>query len=156
VLHDRNDKTPEFHLLETVRLAHAVQPELISQIIAESCPRLHRLNRNGKAVTRVEKLIQCAAWLELALFLVELELPGWVVRRVAYDEGEWQCSFSRYPNLPLEFDDTVDTHHEVLPLAILTSLLEIRIRRAKGAIKTSAVPQIRPAPGHVVCCDNFS
>lgn len=53
------------------------------------------------------------AWLDAALTLVELELPGWGLRRLYRDAGTWFCSLSHQPNVSAELDDTADGSHEV-------------------------------------------
>ena len=98
-----------------------------------------------------------AAWTDAAFMLIAMELPAWTVRRLVYEDGEWICTLSRQPNLPPEIDDTVDTHHPALPLAILSALVEARTKTA-GAAQTgpSRVPQIGQVRDHVLCCDNFA
>src|SRR5665213_3766256 len=149
-----NDEAAGDRLLETVRLAEMVTPELISEIVSEACARLPLLNKDGKAAARIAELIQSSGWIDAALALIEIELPGWKLRRLAYDEGEWHCSLSKQPNLPIELDDTIDAHHEVLPLAILSALLQAR--RDSVVRKNQTVPHFKPAPAYVVCCDNFA
>ena len=46
-------------------------------------------------------LDRLAAWTEAALALIDLELPQWQVRRIAYDEGEWYCALSRAREFPI-------------------------------------------------------
>jgi hypothetical protein len=149
-----NDEAAGDRLLETVRLAETVTPELMSEIVSDACARLPLLNKDGKAAAKIAELIQSSGWIDAALALIEIELPGWKLRRLGYDTGEWHCSLSQQPNLPMELDDTVDAHHEVLPLAILSAFLDAR--RNSVARKTLTVPQVRSAPAHTVCCDNFA
>ena len=94
---------------------------------------------------------------KVALALIELELPQWQLRRLVHDDGEWICSLSKQPNLPAEFDDTVDTSHEVLSLALLTAFLEAK-RQPLGAraVRSPAAPQVKQTLNQVVCCDNFA
>lgn len=143
-------------LTEQLRLAPALTPDLISNVIADACTRLPVLNKAGKA-TRIDQLIEAGAWSDAALALIELELPEWKLRRLVYEDGEWFCSLSKQPNLPVVFDDTADACHEVLPLAILSAFLEAR-RTISAVRETSspAVPQVRPTSGYAVCCDNFA
>jgi hypothetical protein len=74
----------------------------------DACTRLPA----GKAA-RIDQLIDAGAWNDAALALIELELPAWKLRRLVYEDGEWLCSLSRQPNLPLALDDTADARHEV-------------------------------------------
>jgi hypothetical protein len=88
--------------------------------------------------------------------LVESEMPGWKVRRLVYENGEWFCSLSRQPNMPADLDDSADAAHEVLPLAILRAFVEARRRSKVATDGASGVPQLQPAAGGVLCCDNFA
>ena len=131
-------------------------PGLIHQIIAEACTRLPILKQSGKT-TDIDQLIEAGAWCDVAFALVSIELPAWHVRRLVREDGEWFCSLTRQPNLPVDIDDTADASHQALPLAILGAFLEARrrnslIREASAPI----VPQVRPASGSAICCDNFS
>ena len=139
-----------------LRRAPALTPDLISKVIADACTRLLVMKRVGKAA-RIDQLIEAGAWSEAALALIELDLPAWKLRRLVYEDGEWLCSLSSQPNLPVALDDTADASHEVLPLAILSAFLEAR-RRASAMRETSlqTVPQVRRTPGYAICCDNFS
>jgi hypothetical protein len=135
-----------------VRRAQAVTSNLFSNVIVEACMRLPALN-----ATRLDQLTEVGAWSDAALDLIELELPAWKVRRLICEDGVWLCSLSRRPNVPIEFDDTADAYHEVLPLAILGAFVEAR-RRASAVRETSLqrVPPVRPTSSHAICCDNFT
>ena len=142
-------------LMARLRLAAAVTPELMSDIVAGACVRFQVFRRLGKTA-RLEKLIAAAAWSDAALALIEIELPAWTLRRLVYDDGEWFCSLSKQPNLPIEFDDTADARHGMLPLAILGALIEAR-RRGDVARDTDppTVAQAR-LPNTAFCCDDFA
>ena len=101
-------------LTQQLQRAPAVTANLLSNVIVEACMRLPAVN-----ATRVDQLIEVGAWSDAALALIELELPAWKVRRLICEDGVWLCSLSRQPNMPIEFNDTADAYHEVLPLAIL-------------------------------------
>jgi hypothetical protein len=100
-------------------------------------------------------LIKAGAWTDAALALAKHELPGWQLRRLVYDEGEWLCSLSRQPNLPDELDDTADGCHATPALAIWSAVLDVR-RRIDERCRNGSVPSIRPVSGQPVCCDNFA
>ena len=143
-------------LIEQLRLAPALTPNLIGAVIADACTRLPVRHRAGKAA-RIDQLIEAGAWSDAALALIELELPAWKLRRLVYEDGEWFCSLSKQPDLPVALDDTADACHEVLPLAILSAFVEAR-RSTNATRETSSptVPQVRPTSGYPVCCDNFA
>lgn len=131
----------------------ALGADLFKKIAAGSRRRVSILGKSDKALT-VDSLIKAGAWTEAAFALIELELPTWKLRRLVYEDGEWRCSLSRHPNLPLELDDSVDASHENLPLAVLQAIVEASLSDgARDA--TSPVPQIRSAGGIPICCDNF-
>lgn len=141
---------------DRIRSSQAVTPDLVSQVIADACMRLPGLGRSEIAA-RLNRLIKAGAWTEVALALIELELPQWQLRRLVHDDGAWLCSLSKQPNLPAEFDDTADAKHENLSLALLSAFLEARHRAADAReARSLMVPQIGPATSHAICCDNFA
>jgi hypothetical protein len=143
-------------LLEQLRLAPAATPELFSAIVANASARLQVLKRAGKAA-RLNQLIEAGAWTDAALALIALELPAWALSRLIYEDGEWHCSLSRQPHLPRALDDTADGNHEVMSLAILSAFIEARTRASLlPAAVPPTVPQVRPTPGYVLGCDDFS
>lgn len=151
-----NDDDRGNRLAEKVRVANAITPDLMSEIITGACARLSLLNRDGKAARHIAQLIESSAWIEVSLALIALELPDWKLRRLIYDGAEWHCSLSRQPNLPVEIDDTAEARHEVLPLAILAAFLEAQRSNIPHEVGTRSVPQVLPATTYVVCCDNFA
>jgi len=144
-------------LAEKLRLAEAVTPNLVAEIISDGCPRLALLNRAGAAAIQIDRLIKAQAWTDLALALVALELPGWSLRRLILEDGTWFCSLSRQPSVPMMLDDTADASHENLPLAILSAHVEAR-RKIGTAHEPAPQPplQIALVRGEALCCDNFA
>ncbi len=140
---------------EELRNARELQSGLFHKVIARACIRLPLLNRLGRA-GQVDRLAEAGAWTDAALALIALELPGWKVRRLVYENGEWLCSLSRQPNLPITLDDTADAAHEALPLAIVLAFVEARRRTGAPLQFFPAIPQAGQAPGLALCCDNFT
>src|SRR5258707_15211546 len=108
---------------ERLRDTHAVTSELMQKIIGETCRRFPSVGQSKKS-ERIERLIQTGAWTDAALALIDLELPLWQVRRIAYDEGEWYCALSRERELPDWLDRSVEAHHAGLPLAIFAPVVD--------------------------------
>ena len=143
-------------LTDTLRQATSASTDLFYDFVTAACTRLPAMRRAGKAAD-FDRLVETGAWCDAALALMALEAPGWCIRRLINEDGEWFCSLSREPNLPAALDDTADANHQVLPLAILSAFLEARRRSlAAQAAGQSAVPAIRPAYAGAICCDNFS
>ena len=143
-------------LADQLRVAPALTSDLITDVIANACTRIPVLSKAGKTA-RLNQLIAASAWNDAALALIELELPAWKLRRLVYDEGEWLCSLSQDPRLPLALDDIADARHEVLPLALLSAFVEARRRMSEMREGSSPmVPRRSPATGYAVCCDNFA
>lgn len=144
-------------LTQRIRLADAPSRALIDSIITEACPRAAGLRSRGQA-RALESARAAGAWTDAALALIDLELPGWTMRRLVRDDGVWLCSLSRSPNLPIELDDGAEATHEALSLAIFGALLEAR--RAGNTAATisrpTSVPTIQAPSGQRMCCDNFS
>jgi hypothetical protein len=144
------------HLDERLREAPAATAGLISEIIGEACQRFQPAGQIGKT-TRVERLIESGAWTDAALALIELELPQWQVRRLAYDGGEWYCALSRQRELPEWLDQSVEAHHTDLPLAILSAF--VNVRHVSTPSSRTSVPAVRheaSAPYEPVLTDNFA
>jgi len=150
-----SDFTPLELLADRLRQAPSADPEIFSAVI-ETCDRVAALKTAGKAA-RLGGMLASAAWTDAAITLIALELPAWAIRRLVYEDGEWICTLSRQPNLPAEIDDSVDSHHQALPLAILSALIEARSKQAGGAqTAQSRVPQTGQVRDQVLCCDNFA
>jgi hypothetical protein len=140
-------------LNELLRRVQAITPELMSEVIAQACARLSA--QGSAAKEKLNRRIEAHAWTDAALALIKLELPQWTLRRVVCDDGEWLCSLSKQPWLPLGLDERVEASHDILPLAILIAFVEAR-RAAASAARPTTVPQIRSAVDSAVSCDNFS
>jgi hypothetical protein len=142
----------------TRHLENAQEPSanLIREVIEEACVRLPLLKKAGKA-NNIDQLIEAGAWCDAVLALIDIELPGWKLRRLIRENSEWFCSLSRQPDLPVELDDTADASHEVMVLAILGAFLEARDKSAalRGSPKPT-VPALRPSTDRTICCDNFA
>jgi hypothetical protein len=121
-----------------VRCAPQPTDGLVWKIIAGVCTRIPALRRAGKA-GEIDRLAQSGAWADAALALIELELPAWTLRRLIRENGEWHCSLSRHPYVPIALDDTADASHEVMSLAILLAFLQaLRL----NTLTAQAVPAI--------------
>ena len=140
---------------DDLRLALAPAPELFRKIVEHVDTHLSSLWRSGKA-TRLDGLIDAGAWADAAFALIETATPNWKPRRLIYEDGEWRCSLSRQPHVPMVLDDTVEASHEVLPLAVLRALIEVHRRSPGIRGTTSPVPQIQAMPEQTICCDNFA
>ena len=136
--------------------ADAVTTGLMAEIVGTVCRRFPPLRSTGKTA-RIARLIESEAWTDAALALIDLELPQWQVRRIAYDEGEWHCALSRARELPDWLDQSIEIHHADLALAILSAFVEARrVRATTSGTSVPAVPR-DPNPLYIpVCCDNFA
>src|SRR5260370_14395700 len=105
-----------------LRDAHAVTSELMAEVIGETCRRFPSAGQTEKTA-KIERLIGSGAWTDAALALIDLELPKWQVRRIAYDEGEWYCALSRERELPDWLDRSVETRHTDLAVTVLSAVL---------------------------------
>jgi hypothetical protein len=142
-------------LSDRLRDADAVTAGLMSEVIGEACRRFPSMGQSEKTA-RIERLIGSGAWTDAALALIDLELPLWQIRRIAYDEGEWYCALSRERELPDWLDRSIEARHADLPLAILSAFVEAQqitapsSRPSVPTVSRDANPLYEP-----VCCDNF-
>ena len=128
--------------------ATTATPKLMSELVASVCRRFPSRGHPEKTA-RIRELIRLHAWTDAALALVDLELPLWQVRRIAYDEGEWYCALSRERELPDWLDRSVEARHPDLALAIMSALIEAQ-RISSPSIETS-VPVVRPSDALYEC-----
>jgi hypothetical protein len=102
------------------------------------------------------RLIDAEAWTDATLALLQLELPLWQVRRVAYDEGEWHCALSRERELPDWLDAGVEGRHGELALALLSAFVEVQALAVEAS--RPSVPSVRQVLEPLyepVTCDHF-
>jgi hypothetical protein len=143
-------------LSDRLRAAHAVTAELMTEVIGEACRRLPSDGQTEKTA-RIERLIGSEAWTDAALALIDLELPLWQVRRIAYDEGEWHCALSRERELPDWLDRSIESRHADLPMAILSAFVDAqRISAPSSRTSVPAVSHDASALYEPVCSDNFA
>jgi hypothetical protein len=140
---------------ERLRDAAQADQALMREVIGAACRRFPSLGQSEKTV-RLEQLISSGAWTDAALALIDLELPLWHVRRLAYDEGEWHCALSRECELPDWLDQAIETRHADLALAILGAFVEAQ-RLSQGESRTSVPTVNRSAPDFYepLATDNF-
>jgi hypothetical protein len=139
-------------LIDRLRDARAVTPWLMSEMIDGVCRRFPSMGQSAKTA-RIGRLISSEAWTDVALALIDLELPQWQVRRVAYDDGEWYCALSRERELPDWLDSSIEARHADLPLAILSAFVEAE--RITAPASRPSVPVVA-RDASPICCDNFA
>jgi hypothetical protein len=139
-------------LKDELRLARTTRADFFAKIIVEAFPAPKR----APAARLIHELVEAGAWTDAALALVEIGPPGWKLRRLVRENGEWFCSLTREPNLPAQLDDSADAWHEMLPLAILSAVIEV-LHTGRTA-RTTGVPALRQAPptSDAVSCDSFA
>jgi hypothetical protein len=149
-------ENPSADLGDRLREACAVTAEFMADIVRQTCRRFPSLGQSIKT-DRIERLIQSGAWTDAALALIDLELPQWQVRRLAYDDSEWHCALSRQRELPDWLDTPVETHHADLALAILSAFVEAkRVSAPSNRTSVPAVPQDANPLYEPVYSDNFA
>ena len=121
-------------------------------MISHACRRVG--SQAPYARDHLNRLIAAGAWIDAALELLNLEAPHWKLRRLALDDGEWLCTLSRQPQLPIELDDTVESHHQNAAIAILLALVETQRRTTPAERPLPAALERRPAAALI--CDNFA
>ena len=149
-------ENPTADLSDRLRETCAVTAEFMSDIIGAACRRFPSTGQTAKTA-HIERLIQSHAWTDAALALIDLELPQWQLRRVAYDQGEWYCALSRERELPDWLDQSIEARHTDLALAILSAFVEAQ-RVSPPATRTSVPAAKRDANLRYVpvCSDNFT
>ena len=124
-------------LTARLRDAPSVTAELLSEIIRKACRHFPSQGQRQRTA-RIEQLIATGAWMDAILALIDLELPQWQIRRIAYDQGEWFCALSRTPELPEWLDQPIEAHHDDLALAILSAFVDAQ--RISAPSSRTSVP----------------
>jgi hypothetical protein len=141
---------------ERIHNAPRATTALLRETMDATCRRFPSIGQNAKTA-RIERLLEACAFAETALALIDLELPQWQVRRIAYDGGEWYCALSRERELPDWLDQSVEAYHRDLALAILAAFVEAQAATAPES--QPSVPASRPAAKGLYVpmgCDNFA
>ena len=136
--------------------AQTMTRPLMLDIIERACHRFSSPAQTERRA-RIMRLVDAQAWTDAALAVMELELPLWQVRRIAYDEGEWHCALSRERELPDWLDAAVEAHHADLALALLSAFIEVQSLAVQ--VSRPSVPTVRPATDslyELIGCENFS
>jgi hypothetical protein len=143
--------------------ASAVTPELIAEVIDVAGRRFPFTGQTAKSTgqtaktTQVEQLIDAQAWTDVALALIDLELPQWHIRRIAYDAGEWYCALSRQRELPDWLDQSIEGRHTDLTLAILSAFVDAQHAIASSSRASVPTSPRKPEPAYIpFCCENFA
>jgi hypothetical protein len=140
---------------DRLRNAQGMTRPLMCEIIEKACRRSPSLGQSERTA-RLMRLIDAEAWTDAALALMELELPLWHVRRIAYDEGEWHCALSRERELPDWLDAAVEGCHGDLAIALLSAFVDVQALVAKAS--RPSVPSVRTSHDSLyepVACDHF-
>jgi hypothetical protein len=127
----------------------------MSDVIRQACRRFPSVGQSAKTA-RIQQFIQSTAWTDAALALIDLELPMWQLRRLAYDEGEWHCALSRERELPEWLDQSIEARHADLALAILSAFVEAQ--SISAPLTRPSVPEVsrrRSSIYQPLCTDNF-
>src|SRR5437763_16210167 len=135
MLHPDDHRDPS-ELVDRLRNAPEANATLMAEIVDIACRRFTSSEKSA----RVEQLIRSGAWTDAALALIDLELPLWQVRRIAYDEGEWYCALSRERELPDWLDRSIEARHADLPLAMLIAFVEVQ--RISAPLSSPSVPSV--------------
>jgi hypothetical protein len=140
---------------EKLRTADEMTPELMAEILNATRRRVLLRGHRAKLL-RLKELIDGRAWTDAALVLIELELPLWQIRRIAYDVGEWHCALSRQRELPDWLDQSIEARHPDLALAILTAFVEAQQAMPLSRPGVPVVSRGPDADGIPLCCENFA
>src|SRR4029079_2721668 len=123
------ERQPPVELGDRLRDACCVTAEFLADIIRASCRRFPSPVQEFRSA-RSERRIESQAWTDAALALIDLELPQWQVRRLAYDDGEWYCALSRTRDMP----DWLDPSGQGPPPEIAPALFSPLVGVAPAAL----------------------
>ena len=128
---------------------------LFNELLATACLSGDPM-RQAVPVACLKRLIAARAWNDAALALLALQLPDWQLRRLAFDDGEWHCALSRARAMPDWLDDTTESHHPSMALAILGALVAATADSAASRLTTVASSHPGEARFEPMLCENFA
>lgn len=105
-----------------------------------------------RAAEPCDRLSAAGAWLDAALRSIARELPGWQLRRLIFDEGEWHCALSTARDMPDWLDEAVESHDPDLAAAVLAACQAARER----AVAPIAPLPCRTSDTELMCCENYA
>lgn len=141
---------------EKLRDAPAITAKLLSDVIDETGRRVAPV-RWAKNAERIAALMRSGAWTDAVLALIEVGLPQWQIRRIVYDAGEWRCALSRQRELPDWLDQSVESSHADLALAMLGAFVDAaRISERSNRTSVPYAPHTTSPLYTPLCCDNFA
>ena len=118
-------KRNQDHALRALRSRIDGAPEptrdLVTDVLQHACPRLNTSFTPNDVVVR---LFEAEAWVELGLWLIRWELPGWGVHQLSCGDHTWNGSICIRGLAHHWLDDVADFQHSSLALAILGALVE--------------------------------
>jgi hypothetical protein len=142
-------------IIDRIAAAGEMSPGLWAAIVSGACERAATM-RATPILARLNKCAADGAWVDAALALIDVELAGWKLRRIVYEDGEWYCALSPEPCLPEWLDGAVEVTHRDLALALTKAALEtMREVRSQPARRPAAPPLAGDDGRQFVCCDNF-
>ncbi|WP_068020867.1 hypothetical protein [Rhodoplanes sp. Z2-YC6860] len=153
MLHVPRQQTSLDQLAERLHHACTSSLEPIAVVISYACSDVTA--HTPYARENLKRLSAAGAWIDAALALLTLEAPQWTLRRLTFDDGEWFCSLSRYPQLPIEIDDTIDSRHEIAAIAILLALVETR-KAAQPEFQRATAVRLQRLSAVPMNCDDFA
>ncbi|CAL79497.1 conserved hypothetical protein [Bradyrhizobium sp. ORS 278] len=140
--------------LDLVEPQHAQEAATLLTDLLGTTDDVSPLSARGRRRVRIDQMLRADARIDAALELIALQLPGWSLRRLAYDNGEWHCALSRRREMPDWLDHCAEATHSDLSLAILHAAVEAKRREpspASGSGRRAAEPDLDA----LLCCDNF-
>ena len=140
-------------VLNHVRTAPSITRDLFLDVIQKRCARLWNLSAGSRA--HLSRLVEGGAWIDAALALIELNSPQWKLRRLVREDGEWFCSLSKSPCVPLEIDDTADANHADPAMAILAAFLEAQ-RKTLADTSVTLARSAEDWKGTHLDCEDFA
>jgi len=109
----------------------------------------------GVAAAHIAQLIECGAWTEAAMELLNLCCPRWQLSRLIYDNGEWHCCLSPERELPDWLGQTIETRHEYLAMALLKAVLESSQYEVSTDETPTPIGPPRAISDNLVLCEDF-
>jgi DNA-binding transcriptional LysR family regulator len=116
--------------------ARSITDSLAYEVIEATCPRYPNA-RMLSAYNQLRRLIGVGAWLDVAVLLIDLRIPGWQVRHIYYEDGRWVCVMSPRWAPATGLGKFCAAGHHLIELAVMAAFIDA-IERAPAIERSLA------------------
>jgi hypothetical protein len=111
--------------------------DVVADLLRYACPRL---SAAIEPAALVQRFVEAEAWVDLGFWLIDWELPDWMIHRLSCDDSRWNCAIC-VRGLAINWtEDVAEFQHDHPALAIFGALAEAQLRKIGGHAPSNVTP----------------